>query len=173
MSGGVVVGINPTAVRTSDEGPEFAPGTIGVVVAPASGTSTSATRKVYKYVQYESGAGAVAAVAGRMASYYAPGGVSTGQDTVVTMDGSDSVAVGAGILQAVIEDGGYGWVQIRGVATMSVALTAGADGNALTRVGAGADDGSLDVSALVSDAICAIALDAGGAAPIVSLCCPE
>jgi len=48
-------------------------------------------------------------------------------------------------------------VQIKGPATLTIALTAGADGNALTPVGAG--DGTLDVSALVTDHICAIADD--------------
>jgi hypothetical protein len=37
-------------------------------------------------------------------------------------------------------------------------LTAGADGNALTPVGS--TDGTLDVSAAVTDAICAYAVDA-------------
>jgi hypothetical protein len=164
MSGGAVIGINPTSVRTSTEGPEFFLGTIARVI-------DEGVTKTYKYVQYNSGAGTIAAVAGRVASYYAPGGVSAGSDTVVTMDGSDTANLGAGVLQAVIATGGYGWIQIRGKATLSVALTAGADGNALTRVGAGADDGSLDVSALVSDAIVAFAVDAS--ASIVTCMFPE
>jgi len=40
---------------------------------------------------------------------------------------------------------------------LTIALTAGADGNALTAVGAG--DGTLDVSAAVTDAVCAYAGD--------------
>ena len=167
MSGGVIVGINPTAVRTSAEGAEFNPGTIG--------TALDADGKVlkYRYVQYEAGAGSVASVAGRFASVYAAGaagGAATSPD-IVTMDGSDSLPVGVGVFQAVIADGGYGWLQISGVATLSVALVAGADGNALTRVGASADTGDLDVSALVTDHICAIALDAS--ASIVLLTCPD
>jgi len=108
--------------------------------------------KVYKYVQYIGGAGNVAAVVGNVAYYDAESG------TVVTSDLSDSGNIGAGVLQAVIPNNGYGWVQIKGVATITPALTAGADGNALTPVGA--TDGTLDVSALVSDAICAYAIDA-------------
>ena len=117
-----------------------------------------ASGKVYKYVQYNSGAGAVAAVAGNVAYYLAPGGVSAGSSTVVTSDLSDSAGLGAGVLQAVIPSGSFGWVQIKGVATITPALTAGADGNALTAVGA--TDGTLDVSALVSDAVVAYAVDA-------------
>ena len=59
--------------------------------------------------------------------------------------------------------------QTKGVATLTTALTAGADGNALTAVGAG--DGTLDVSALVTDFICAVAIDAS--AKIVMLTCPD
>jgi hypothetical protein len=95
--------------------------------------------------------------------------VSAGSTTKVTSDLSDSAGVGAGVLQAVIADEGYGWIQISGVATLTPALTAGADGNALTPVGA--TDGTLDVSALVTDHICAIAVDAS--AKIVLLTCPD
>lgn len=158
MSGGVVIGIDPTKVRTSAEGPEFVPGTVGAVMSNPS-TGEGGVKK-YRYVRYRAGAGTIASVAGRVASNYAPGGVSTGVCNEVTMDGSDSGGIGMGVLQAVIAADGYGWIQTKGKATLSVALTAGADGNALTRIGAGADDGSLDVSALVSDAIVAYAVDA-------------
>jgi len=125
--------------------------------------------KRYKFVQYETGAGNVAAVAGNFAYYYAPGGVSAGSTTVVTSDLSDSAGVGAGVLMAVIADGSYGWIQISGVATLTTALTAGADGNALTPVGS--TDGTLDVSALVTDHIAAVCVDA--TAKIVLVTCPE
>lgn len=131
-----------------DDSPQFRLGAVGQV---ASG-------KKYKYVQYETAVGAVAAVVGNVCYYYAPGGISAGATTVVTSDLSDSAGVGAGVLQAVIPDGSYGWIQISGVATLTTALTAGADGNALTPVGA--TDGTLDVSFAVTDAICAYAVDA-------------
>ena len=114
--------------------------------------------KAYKFVQYDTGAGPVAAVAGNVAYYYAPGGTSAGATTVVTSDISDSAGLGAGVLQSAPGDGEYCWVQIRGPATLTTDLTAGADGNALTAVGA--TDGTLDVSALVTDAIVAYAIDA-------------
>lgn len=113
---------------------------------------------VYKFVQYDTGAGSVAAVAGQVAYYYAPSGASAGATTVVTSDLSDSAGLGAGVLQAAPADGEYCWVQIRGAATLSIALTAGADGNALTAVGA--TDGTLDVSGAVTDAVVAYAIDA-------------
>ncbi len=114
--------------------------------------------KVYKFVQYDTASGPVAAVAGNVCYYLAPGGVSAGATTVVTSDLSDSAGVGAGVLQSAPADNEYCWIQTKGPATLNTALTAGADGNALTAVGA--TDGTLDVSALVTDAIVAYAIDA-------------
>ena len=111
--------------------------------------------KIYKFVQYLAGTAATAGVAGEV-TYYSAAGATL--DFTVTSDVSDSVGIGAGVLQAVAADTEYCWVQIKGPATLSIALTAGADGNALTAVGAG--DGTLDVSALVTDHICAYADDA-------------
>lgn len=124
--------------------------------------------KVYRFVKYNSGAGTIAAVAGNFCYYYAAGGTSAGQTTEVTSDLSDSAGVGAGVLQAVIASGSYGWIQTWGSATLTTALTAGADGNALTPVGS--TDGTVDVSAAVTDHICAIAVDAS--AKIVFVTCP-
>lgn len=157
-----LIGIDLTKVRTSTEGAEFRLGTVGCL-------ETSAGTKKYKYVKYNSGAGTVAAVAGNACYYYAASGVSAGQLTEVTSDLSDSANLGAGVLQAVIATGGYGWIQIRGSATLTTALTAGADGNALTA--AGSTDGTLDVSAAVTDAVVAWAVDAS--AKIVMCNFPE
>lgn len=143
-----IAGMLLTDTRTNTEGPEFKLGSIG----------QDYNGKKYKYVQYNGGAGSVAAVAGNIAYYLATGGVSAGQIDIVTSDLSDSAGLGAGVLQAVIPTTGYGWIQITGPATITPALTAGADGNALTAVGA--TDGTLDVSALVTDAIVAYAVDA-------------
>lgn len=156
MSGGVVIGIDITKTQTAAQGSEFALGTIGTVVANSSSASSD---KRYKYVQYRGGAGAVAAVAGRVAGYYAPAGVSAGSDQTVTMDISDTALLGAGVLQAVIPELGYGWIQISGKATLSVALASGADGNALALLGA-ADTGTLTVAAAVTNAVVANAIDA-------------
>lgn len=151
-----LAGVNLTRI---DADPMF---TLGVIAQDHTG-------KKYKYIQYESGAGSVAAVAGNVAFYFGTSGASAGDTTKVTSDATDSVGVGAGVLQAAIPDGSYGWVQITGPATLTTALTAGADGNALTAVGAG--DGTLDVSALVTDAIVAYAIDAS--AKIVMCAFPE
>jgi len=125
---------------------------------PALGDIAFVGAKVYKFVQYKTAAGSVAAVAGNVAYYYAPSGVSAGSTTAVTSDLSDSAGLGAGVLQSAPANNEYCWVQIKGPATLNTALTAGGDGNALTPVGS--TDGTLDVSALVTDAICAYAIDA-------------
>jgi hypothetical protein len=151
-----LIGVDLTA---NDASPLFTPGT---VYRDQGG-------KAYKYLQFDNGAGNVAAAAGNFAYYYAPSGASAGATTVATSDLSDSAGVGAGVFQAVLTDQYYGWFQIKGSATLTTALTAGADGNALTPVGS--TDGTLDVSALVTDHICAIAVDAS--ARIVLLTCPE
>lgn len=118
-------------------------------------------RKIYKYVQYKAGAGSVAAVAGNVCYYYAPGGDFAAEgytNNQVTSDLSDSAEVGAGVLQAVIPADGYGWIQIKGAATLNTALTAGVDGDPLTPTGS--TDGTLDVVALATDPVCAYAQDA-------------
>jgi hypothetical protein len=130
---------------------------------------TAQAGKKYKLVKFNNGAGNVAAVAGNFAYYYAVSGASAGEITEVTMDVTDSGGVGAGVFQSVPADGEYCWLQITGPATLTTALTAGADGNALTAIGT--TDGTLDVSAAVTDFICAVAIDAS--AKIVMLCCPE
>lgn len=137
-------------LAANDATPEFTPGDIATV-KDENGIKT------YKYVQYSTGAGTVAAAAGNVA-YYQKVATAGVVGYIVTSDVSDSDGVGAGVLQAALTDDYYGWVQVGGVATLTTALTAGADGNALTAVGAG--DGTLDVSALVTDAVVAYALDA-------------
>ena len=143
MSFAPVVGIDPTSVSDTAE---FKLGQHGAVV----GSPT----KLYKYVQYDTGSAGAAAVAGEVAYYYTLDGYKLNQ---VTSDLSDSVEIGAGVLQAVMTDGQFGWIQISGPATLTIALTAGADGDPLTPTGSA--DGTLDVSADVTDNVCAIAGD--------------
>lgn len=125
--------------------------------------------KSYRFVRYLGGAGSVAAVAGNVAYFYAPGGASTGTVTDVTSDLSDSSEVTAGVLMSAPASGDYCWVQTRGVATLNTALTAGADGDPLTATGA--TDGTLDVVATVTDSIAGVAIDAS--AKIVFMTCPD
>lgn len=111
--------------------------------------------KVYKFVQYKEGAAAVDGVLGEVAYYYTLDGYKLNQ---VTSDLSDSIEIGAGVLQSNVSEDEYCWIQIKGPATLTIGLTAGTDGDLLTPTGAG--DGTLDVSATaLSDHICAIAGD--------------
>ena len=141
-----ITGANLTAVTTTQE---FA---LGSLCMAQNG-------KIYKYMQYLEGAAATDGVAGEVAYYYAPSGASEGSYTTCTSDLSDSAGVGAGVLQANMSNQEYGWFQIKGAATLSIALTDGADGDSLTPTGAG--DGTLDLAvAAETDHICAQALDA-------------
>mgnify|MGYP003114381941 FL=1 len=119
MAIAAIMGIDPTAVADTAE---FKPGQLGAII-DSDGT------KIYKYVQYDTGSGSVAATSGNAAYYYTLDGYKNHQ---VTSDLSDSVEIGAGILQSTPTDGQYCWVQIKGPATMAAALTAGADGDPLT-----------------------------------------
>jgi len=138
-----VLGIDPTAVSDTAE---FRLGQHGAVI--------DSPTKLYKYIQYDTGSVGTAAVAGEASYYYTLDGY---KNNVVTSDLSDSVEIGAGILQAVMTDLQFGWIQIKGAATMTIALTAGADGDPLTATGAA--DGTLDVSSAATDINVAIAGD--------------
>ena len=144
MTIAAILGIDPTAQSTT---PEFVPGSLGAV------TDSTGT-KIYKYLKYDDGTAAVDGVAGEVAYYYTLDGY---KNHVCSSDLSDSIEIGAGVIQANIATETYGWFQIKGAATLSIALTAGADGDPLTPTGAA--DGTLDVSSAATDNVCAIAGD--------------
>ena len=144
MTIAAILGIDVTAQSTT---PEFIPGQLGVV------TDSNGT-KIYKYLKYDDASAAVDGVAGEVAYYYTLDGY---KNHVCTSDLSDSVEIGAGVIQANIATETYGWFQIKGAATLTIALTAGADGDPLTPTGSA--DGTLDVSAAATDNVCAIAGD--------------
>lgn len=133
---------------------------VGTVAKDELGDIRWEGNKCYKYVQYK--ATAIACVAGVMVGYYGLDGYKSNQ---VTQDTSDQVQaatmLAAGVTQAVIPTDGYGWVQIKGPATMSVAMTAGADGDPLTLVGGTADTGDLDlyITTVANSHLCAWAGD--------------
>lgn len=139
------IGFTPTLAGNTI--PQFTPGS----------NVTDEDGKVYKYLQYVEGTAAVAGVAGEVAYYYEDSGQV---DNKVTSDVSDCTGeIGAGVLQVAMTDLEYGWLQIKGAATLTIALTAGADGDSLCGTGAG--DGTLDLSvAAETDHICAQAIDA-------------
>ena len=135
------LGIDTTAVSTTAL---FKLGSLGM----------DSDGKVYKYVQYKEGTAATDGVASEVAYYYTLDGYKNNQ---VTSDLSDSVEIGAGVLPVAASEDEYLWIQIKGPATVALALTAGADGDPLTPTGSA--DGTLDVSAAVTDHVCAYAGD--------------
>ena len=140
-----VIGIDPAAVSSTAE---YGVGQLGSVI------DSGGVTKIYKYVQYDTGAGSVAAVSGQVAYYYTLDGYKLNK---VSSDLSDSIEIGAGVLNSAPTDGQYCWIQIAGPATLSIALTAGADGDPLTPTGSA--DGTLDVSSAATDNVYAIAGD--------------
>lgn len=113
--------------------------------------------KVYKWVKYSSGAGPVTAVAGKPVVYVADTGYGA---NVVTMDFSDGGTnrIGAGILQAVIPNNSFGWIQIKGFAALASGGVSGTtDGKTLTCDGAA--DGVLDDAATLEQRV-GLAVDA-------------
>ena len=124
--------------------------------------------KCYKCVQFNNGAGDIASIAGYAASYYAVSGSSSATtgylSNIVTMDRTDTHGgaggIGAGIFQAVMADGDFGWVQIKGQALLiSTAFPSGSDGDAMTMVD-GAGDGFIVTANADSEPIIGFADDA-------------
>lgn len=93
--------------------------------------------KCYKFVKYSDGTADLDLAAGDVVYYVDV----TGYDAnTVTADVSDSTGaeIGAGVaVAAVTADGSYFWIQIKGAATLAVAIGGSAgDGDPLTAVGA-------------------------------------
>jgi hypothetical protein len=135
------------------------------------GTIRFEGQKIYKWVEYNNGQNTVASIAGAAAYYYAlsRNGNSLGyENSEVTMDRADGLFV-AGVFQAIIADGSYGWIQIQGPATLTVAIDAGAaDGNML--IMSNAVDGAMEVRAGVEEERAAVATDFD--TDLVALRCP-
>ena len=140
-----VLGIDPTKTFTSPYNDGFRLGQLGAVIGEPT--------KLFKYVR---NSGLFVTMEAGDVCYYSKLSDEY-QGNSVTTDVSFSDGIGAGIAQATVAYNSHGWIQIRGPATLSTALTAGADGDPLTPAGAG--DKTLDVAASVTDHICAIAGD--------------
>lgn len=117
--------IDPTKAASTT--PEFSAGQIGM----------TSNGKVYKYVKYAEGTGALDLAVGDVCYYVDDTGYGT---STVTADVSDATGqeIGAGVTPvAVTVTGSYFWIQIKGAATTAVALGGSAgDGDPLTCVGA-------------------------------------
>lgn len=128
-----IIGIDPTEV-----------GYLGTATDAAHAVGQlgmTSDGKIYKYVKYTEGTGALDLAAGDVVYYQDVTGYT---NSVVTADVSDSTGaeLGAGVAPvAVTTDASYFWIQIKGPATINVALGGSAgDGDPLTAVAA-ADKG--------------------------------
>jgi len=117
---------------TNDEVPQHTPG-----------QEVEQNGSVYKYVQFDNGAGNVAAAAGKLAYWKTI-------DTVVTSDNTDAVQstnMGAGFFTYAATDQYYTWIQIKGASDNDVTTAAnGAVGQWL--VNSSTTDGSCGVVAV-------------------------
>ena len=89
------------------------------------GTIRFVDGKLYKWVKFDNGAGDVAAVANQVCCYVVDSGYFA---STVTSDTSVGGIV-AGIFTSVIADGEYGWIQIKGAATLAIAIESSNDGS--------------------------------------------
>ena len=97
--------------------------------------------KCYKWITYSEEAAAVDGVAGEC-TYYLP--IDGYKNNDVTSDLTASADIGAGILQAALSDNEFGWIQIKGPATLTIALTAATDD--APQVATGGNDGTMDIN---------------------------
>jgi len=118
------------------------------------GTTREENQNSYKYVQFS---GTTAASAGDFVCYVAKG--SDGNAFIVDKANTN---LGAGVAMGAIASGSvqYGWIQIKGMATLNTAFTTGADNNTMTSVGATA--GTIAVAAAVTNAMVGVAYDVAG-----------
>lgn len=131
------------------------------------GTLRREGNKTYKWVKFDNG-DAIAAAVGQAVGYK-----KTGYATcVVTPDISETDSVPAGVMQAVVPDGYYCWIQIKGPCTLATTVTSGADGAPFVF---GADGvfvkSALTGNAQVNEILAGWSDDDSG--KIVVLTCPE
>ena len=113
--------------------------------------------KCYKWVTYSHEAAAVDGVAGEVAAYLPIDGYKNNDVTSAITAASD---IGAGVLQAIMADNEFGWIQIKGPATLTIALTDATDD--APQVLLGGADGTLDINiaTAANENICAWSGDA-------------
>lgn len=141
-----ISGIDPTNVRTSGQGPEFTPGTIGW-------NMTSAGPKGYIYVQ---DSGAAITSAGYVCLVDGSSFTAVMATTTTSAPGTGAGKL-AGVASAAIAASGYGWLQIFGAGNIQTAAAAGA----YTILNTTATAGKLDDDATAgSEVIDGIVLDA-------------
>lgn len=132
------IGILTTSVRTSTEGPEYTVGQVHSV-------TDSDGLKEYIYVT----AGEAITAAGYACVFIKPSSVEM-VDTTSTTAGTKGHGCRVGVAMAAIASGGYGWLQIRGKASLRTLASAavGTRLNSTATPGALDDDGSAGSEAI-------------------------
>jgi hypothetical protein len=125
--------------------------------------------KVYKYVQIMNSA-TVAGAAGDMVVYFAATGYGNSRVCVRAADGDATVPFAAGILLAAVAGvaavAEYAWIQIKGPATLSTAVTGAAAGKVFK---ASTSDKTFAVTTAATDNVAGISMNATTG---VCLTCP-
>lgn len=108
---------------------------IDTVAKEVLGTLRYENNKVYKYVQIKNTTATVAGAAGSLVGYGAAGGY-TNNLVVIDLTDADAAPIAAGALQGTVTGTAgtsyYGWIQIKGAATLDTAVVNGAIGSAFT-----------------------------------------
>lgn len=122
--------------------------------------------KVYKYVEIKNTTATVAGVAGDCVAYFAATGYGNNRVVLDLSDADATVAFAAGILCGTITGtlgvSEYGWIQIKGAATLSIAVTSGAAGKTFklttvdktATVGTAATDNVMGISVNATTGVC-------------------
>lgn len=130
------------------------------------GTLRFEGNKVYKYVEIKNTTATVAGVAGDCVAYFAATGYGNNRVVLDVSDADATVAFAAGILCGTITGtltvAEYGWIQIKGPATLNIAVTSGAAGKTfkmttvdkIATVGTAATDNVMGISMNATTGVC-------------------
>ena len=97
--------------------------------------------KVYRWMKYNDGPGNIACVANQFVGYFRDSGVRNSECSMQTT--GTGTPKPAGIVQAAIPNGHYGWVQQVGYAVVAASLLGGTGDFRQMKVGAGAPNGAV------------------------------
>jgi|SRR3990167_5729611 len=133
------------------------------------GTLRFEGNKIYKYVNIKNTTATVAGAIGDLVAYFAATGHLNHRVVVDLSDADATMPFGAGVLCGVVTGtlltDYYGWIQIQGNATLTVAVTSGVAGQGFKM---SATDKTATIATLVTDNIIGIGMNATTG---VVLCC--
>lgn len=132
---------------------------VSLVQKEVLGTLRYENNQVHKYINIQNSA-TVAGVAGDMVVYFAATGYAANRVCVRAADGDATVPFAAGILNAacagVAATNYYGWIQVKGPATLSTAVTGAAAGKVFK---ASTTDKTFAVATAATDNIAGVSMN--------------